>query len=127
MKRTHYEMVKEFHEAFGVTNQEKPGFPDERTRSLRIDLIDEEFNELIDAENDGDLVAVADALADLDYVINGMALQYGINLDDCFAEVHRSNMSKLGEDGKPIYREDGKVLKGPNYFKPNLLPFVKND
>ena len=84
MKRTHYEMVKEFHEAFGVTNQEKPGFPDERTRSLRIDLIDEEFNELIDAENDGDLVAVADALADLDYVINGMALQYGINLDDCF-------------------------------------------
>ena len=127
MKRTHYEMVKEFHEAFGVTNQEKPGFPDERTRSLWIDLIDEEFNELIDAENDGDLVAVADALADLDYVINGMALQYGINLDDCFAEVHRSNMSKLGEDGKPIYREDGKVLKGPNYFKPNLLPFVKND
>ena len=127
MKRTHYEMVKEFHEAFGVTNQEKPGFPDERTRSLRIDLIDEEFNELIDAENDGDLVAVADALADLDYVINGMALQYGINLDDCFAEVHRSNMSKLGEDGKPIYREDGKILKGPNYFKPNLEQFVKND
>ena len=97
------------------------------TRELRIDLIDEEFNELIDAENDGDLVAVADALADLCYVINGMALQYGINLDDCFAEVHSSNMSKLGVDGKPILRNDGKILKGPNYFKPNLEQFVKND
>lgn len=127
MKRTHYEMVKEFHEAFGVTNQEKPAFPDDDTRSLRIDLINEEFDELIDAENEEDLVEVADALADLCYVINGMALQYGIDLDKCFAEVHASNMSKLGADGKPIFREDGKVLKGPNYFKPNLSPFIKND
>ena len=126
VKKSPYEMVKEFHDAFGVTNGDRPEFPPISTRELRMDLIDEEYNELVDAENDGDLVAVADALADLQYVINGMALQYGIDLDACFAEVHASNMSKLGADGKPIYREDGKVLKGPNYFKPNLEQFVKN-
>ena len=123
--KTHFQQVREFHEAFGVTNQDKPGFPDFRTRALRIGLIEEEFDELIQADAEGDLIGVADALADLAYVVNGMALQYGIDLDACFAEVHASNMSKLGEDGKPIYREDGKVLKGPNYFKPNLAPFVK--
>jgi predicted HAD superfamily Cof-like phosphohydrolase len=124
MKKTHYEQVKEFHEAFGVTNRDNPGFPDLKTRLLRIALIEEELEELINAEAQGDLVEVADALCDLDYVINGMALQYGINLDVCFAEVHASNMSKLGADGKPILREDGKVLKGPGYFRPNLSPLL---
>ena|SRR5687768_628761 len=123
--KTNFEMVREFHEAFGVVNPDKPGFPDDEVRDLRLRLIDEEFIELWNAERSEDLVGVADALTDMAYVIYGMALQYGIDLDACFKEVHASNMSKLGADGKPIYREDMKILKGPNYFKPNLEQFVK--
>src|SRR5687768_11386360 len=123
--KTNFEMVREFHEAFGVANPDKPGFPGNDVRNLRLDLIDEEVGELYEAESEIDLVGVADALTDIAYVVYGMALQYGIDLDACFKEVHASNMSKLGADGKPIYREDGKVLKGPNYFKPNLEQFVQ--
>ncbi len=119
-KRTTYENVREFHTAFGVPELFAPGFPDSKRRALRLELITEELQELLDAEAANDIVEVADALSDLSYVIAGMALEYGIDLDACVAEVHRSNMSKLGADGKPIYREDGKVLKGPGSFKPNL-------
>lgn len=116
------EMVKEFHERFGHPVAAEPDqfLRDEALNVLRIALIKEELDELIDAVEMGEIVNVADALADLEYVIHGAALAWGIPLDACTAEVHRSNMSKLGEDGKPILREDGKVLKGPNYSPPDL-------
>jgi len=117
---TNYEMVKEFHKAFGHLIADSPAFPEANLRVLRKDLIDEERLELIESEEKNDLVGVADALTDLLYVIYGMGIIYGLNLDECFKEVHRSNMSKLGADGKPIYRSDGKVLKGENYSPPNL-------
>jgi predicted HAD superfamily Cof-like phosphohydrolase len=117
---TNYEMVKEFHQVFGHPIALIPAFPTEELRKLREDLISEERSELSDAEEKRDIVGVADALSDLLYVIYGMGLVYGIDLDKTFQEVHRSNMSKLGADGKPIYREDGKVLKGPNYTPPDL-------
>ena len=120
MKATTYQLVREFHDAFRVPGLQKAAFPDTSRRELRMALIKEELKELEEAEQAGDIVEVADALSDLSYVIAGMALEYGIDLDACIAEVHRSNMSKLGEDGSPIYREDGKVLKGPNFFKPDL-------
>jgi predicted HAD superfamily Cof-like phosphohydrolase len=113
-------MVKEFHRVFGHPIASIPEFPTEELRTLRLDLISEERNELLDAEVRKDIVAVADALSDLLYVVYGTGLVYGIDLDKTFNEVHRSNMSKLGADGKPIYREDGKVLKGPNYTPPDL-------
>ncbi len=99
---------------------EKSGFPDWETVALRLSLIQEEHDELVKAVNDEDLVEVADALTDLLYVVYGMGHAFGINLDLAFNNVHASNMSKMGEDGKPIYREDGKVLKGPNYFPPKI-------
>lgn len=117
---TNYEMVREFHQVFCHPIASIPAFPTEEFRKLRGDLIDEERSELSDAEEQMDIVGVADALSDLLYVIYGMGLVYGIDLDKTFQEVHRSNMSKLGADGKPIYREDGKVLKGPNYTPPDL-------
>lgn len=98
----------------------KSGFPNKEIVSLRISLIEEELRELCEAVNDKDIVEVADALADLLYVVYGAGHAFGINLDLAFTNVHVSNMSKLGEDGKPIYREDGKVLKGPNYFPPKI-------
>lgn len=113
-------MVKEFMETFGQEVKTKPEFPDAETVELRIELIAEELEELWDACNEKDIVGVADALTDILYVTYGAGHAFGINLDDCFAEVQRSNMSKLGEDGKPIYRDDGKVLKGPNYSEPDL-------
>ena len=105
---------------FGQEVKTEPDFPDEDTQKLRLELIAEELEEMWDAIENKNLVGVADALADILYVTYGAGHAFGIDLDKCFAEVQRSNMSKLGEDGKPIYREDGKVLKGPNYSEPDL-------
>ena len=117
---TNFDMVREFMMAFGQEVKTKPENPDNNTQALRYNLIKEELQELWDAQCQNDLVGVADALTDLLYVVYGAGHAYGIDLDKCFEEVQRSNMSKLGADGKPIYREDGKVLKGPNFFQPNL-------
>jgi predicted HAD superfamily Cof-like phosphohydrolase len=118
--RTNFEMVEEFMESFGQEVKTKSEFPDNETITLRYELIDEELKELREAIGNADMVEVADALTDLLYVVYGAGHAFGINLDKCFEEVHSSNMSKLGADGKPIYREDGKVLKGENFFQPNL-------
>ena len=121
---TNFEKVKEFMTTFGQEVKDKAEFPNEKIVELRKKLIDEEFNELKDAINENDLIEVADALTDILVVTYGAAVAFGIDLDKCFKEVHRSNMSKLSEDGKPIYNEFGKVMKGPNYFKPNLKQFL---
>ena len=121
---TNFELVGDFMEAFGQSVQVDPTWPDFNTRELRIELIQEELEELSDAVADRDMVQIADALTDLLYVVYGAGHSFGIDLDECFQEDHGSNMSKLGEDGKPIYREDGKVLKGPNYFPPELGDIV---
>ena len=113
-------MVGDFMETFGQDVKKDPDFTSEETQKLRLELIAEELEEMWEAIEDKDLVAVADALTDILYVTYGAGHAFGIDLDKCFAEVQRSNMSKLGEDGKPIYREDGKVLKGPNYSEPDL-------
>lgn len=114
-------MVREFHEKFGHKVSSSAAIPEEAgLRNLRLSLIQEERDELLVASEEGDIVGVADALSDLLYVIYGMGHVYGIDLDRCFAEVHRSNMSKLGEDGRPIIRGDGKILKGPSYSPPDL-------
>ena len=120
VRLSNFEKVREFMETFNQNVQTEPEFPDLDTEQLRIDLIEEELGELKDACRQEDLVAVADALTDLLYVVYGAGHAFGIDLDKCFEEVHRSNMSKLGEDGKPIFREDGKVLKGPGYSEPDL-------
>lgn len=113
--------LNEFHETYECHIGNSLGFPDDETRTLRKNLITEEYKEFIEAEENDDIVEVADALADLVYVIAGTAVSYGIPLEEVFNEVHSSNMSKLGEDGKPIFREsDRKVLKGPNYRPPNV-------
>ena len=119
---TNFEKVKEFMEAFGQEVFTKPEFPDEKTMELRYELINEELHEFGDAMFDanGSIVNVADALSDLLYVVYGAGHAFGVDLDKCFAEVHRSNMSKLGGDDKPIYREDGKILKGANFSEPDL-------
>lgn len=117
---TNFEMVREFHEKFGCPISVSPELPSRETRELRLSLIKEEVEELHEGETKDDIVAVADALTDILYVVYGMGHVYGIDLDGCFREVHRSNMSKLGSDGCPVYREDGKVLKGPFYSKPDL-------
>ena len=117
---TNFELVGDFMEAFGQDVQLEPTWPDFSTRELRLELIAEELDELSDAVADRDMVQIADALTDLLYVVYGAGHTFGIDLDECFQEVHSSNMSKLGEDGRPIHREDGKVMKGPNYFEPDL-------
>ena len=117
---TNFEKVKEFMNTFGQEVKNKSEFPNEKIVELRKKLIDEEFNEFKDAIKDADIIEVADALTDILVVTYGAGAAFGINLDKCFAEVQRSNMSKLGKDGKPIYNEHGKVMKGPNYSKPNL-------
>jgi len=117
---TNFELVGDFMEAFGQEVNCEPTLRDQDTQDLRIDLIQEELDELALGIDNNDIVEVADALTDLLYVVYGAGHAFGIDLDECFTEVHESNMSKLGEDGRPIYREDGKVLKGPNYFVPNL-------
>ena len=117
---TNFEMVAEFMDAFDQEVHTSARMADEDTQKLRLELILEEFKELVDATQKSDIIEVADALTDLLYVIYGAGHAFGLDLDTCFKEVHASNMSKLGDDGKPIHREDGKVLKGPNYFQPNL-------
>ena len=121
---TNFTDVKIFMETFGQMVRTKPQFPDEKTMKLRYDLIKEELTELEHAMKTKNLKEIADALTDILYVTYGAGFAYGIDLDKCFKEVQRANMSKLGEDGKPIFNEKGKVMKGPNYFKPNLTKFV---
>ena len=122
---SNFEDVKIFMETFGQMVKTKPQFPDQKTSQLRLDLIKEELNELEDAMNKKDLKEIADALTDILYVTYGAGYAYGINLDKCFKEVQRANMSKLGKDGKPIFNDKGKVMKGPNYVEPNLKKFVE--
>ena len=121
---TNFEKVKLFMDTYGQEVKDKAEFSDAKTNKLRIDLIKEELEELTQAMNDKNLLEVADALTDILYVTYGAGHAFGIDLDKCFDEVQSSNMSKLGEDGKPIYNESGKVMKGPNYFKPDLLKFI---
>ncbi len=122
---SNFENVRTFMETFGQMVRTKPQFPDEDTMQLRYDLIKEELNELEQAMKTKNLKEIADALTDILYVTYGAGYAYGINLDKCFKEVQRANMSKLGNDGKPIYNEKGKVMKGPNYSEPNLKQFVE--
>ena len=121
---SNFDSVKKFMKTFGQEVKEKAEFPNEKITSLRYDLIKEELDELKEALDKKDIKEVADALTDILYVTYGAGHAFGIDLDKCFEEVQNSNMSKLGEDGKPIYNEKGKVLKGPKYFKPNLKKFV---
>tara|TARA_B100002019_G_C21251715_1_gene591505 strand:+ start:649 stop:1020 length:372 start_codon:yes stop_codon:yes gene_type:complete len=121
---TNFEKVKIFMQTFGQEIKENAEFPSERITKLRTDLIEEELSELQIAIKNKNIKEVADALTDILYVTYGAGHSFGINLDDCFNEVQKSNMSKLGSDGKPIYNESGKVMKGPNYFKPDLSKFV---
>ena len=121
---TNFKSVKKFMETFGQEVKGKAEFPNKKITFLRYDLIREELEELKDAIEKKDIKEVADALTDILYVTYGAGHAFGINLDKCFEEVQNSNMSKLGEDGKPIYNEKGKVMKGPNYFKPDLTKFI---
>ena len=121
---SNFESVKKFMKTFGQEIKEKASFPDDRITSLRYELIKEELDELKEAIDSKDIKEVADALTDILYVTYGAGHAFGINLDKCFEEVQNSNMSKLDLNGKPIYNEKGKVMKGPNYFKPNLSKFV---
>ena len=121
---TNFERVRKFMKTFGQEIKEKAQFPNEKVTSLRHDLIKEELDELKEAMDNNDIKEVADALTDILYVTYGAGHAFGINLDKCFEEVQNSNMSKLGSDGKPIYNDKGKFMKGPNYFKPDLNKFV---
>ena len=122
---SNFQSVKKFMQTFGQEVKDKAEFPNEKIVKLRFELIKEELEELKQAINDKDIKEVADALTDILYVTYGAGTAFGIDLDKCFDEVHQSNMSKLGSDGKPIYNEIGKVMKGPNYFKPDLNKFIK--
>ena len=121
---TNFKQVKNFMETFGQEVKNKPAFSSDKINKLRYDLIKEELEELKEAMENKDLLEVADALTDILYVAYGAGHAFGIDLDKCFEEVQSSNMSKLGEDGKPIYNESGKVMKGPKYFKPDLTKFI---
>ena len=122
---TNFEKVGKFMKTFGQEVKNKPGLSSEKINNLRISLINEELEEFKEAIKNNDLKEAIDALTDILYVTYGAGHAFGVNLDECFDEVQRSNMSKLGEDGKPIYNEAGKVMKGPNYFKPDLSKFIK--
>ena len=122
---TNFEKVGLFMKTFGQEVKVKAGFSSEKINKLRIDLIEEELEELKEAINKKDFKETIDALTDILYVTYGAGHAFGVNLDKCFEEVQNSNMSKLGEDGKPIFNERGKVMKGPNYFKPDLKQFLK--
>ena len=122
---TNFEKVGIFMKTFGQDVKQSSSFSTDKINKLRVSLIKEELDELIEAMNKKDLVEVADALTDILYVTYGAGHAFGINLDDCFEEVQRSNMSKLDKDGRPIYNDKGKVMKGLNYFKPNLNKFIK--
>jgi predicted HAD superfamily Cof-like phosphohydrolase len=121
---TNFNKVGIFMKTFGQEVKNKPSFSTEKINKLRLDLIKEELDELKEAMDNKDLLEVADALTDILYVTYGAGHAFGINLDKCFEEVQNSNMSKLDENGKPIYNDAGKVMKGPSYFKPNLLKFI---
>ena len=121
---TNFEKVGYFMKTFGLEIKTKPGLSTEKINKLRVSLINEELEEFKKAIKNNDLKEVADALTDILYVTYGAGHAFGINLDKCFNEVQQSNMSKLGDDGKPIYNDKGKVMKGPNYFKPDLTKFV---
>ena len=122
---SNFDDVKTFMQTFGQEIKIKAKFPEEKIVKLRYNLIKEELNELQNAIKTKDLKEIADALTDILYVTYGAGHAYGIDLDKCFKEVQKSNMSKLGEDGKPIYNEKGKVMKGPKYFEPNLKQFIE--
>tara|TARA_Y100000996_G_scaffold376431_1_gene327808 strand:+ start:580 stop:948 length:369 start_codon:yes stop_codon:yes gene_type:complete len=121
---SNFNKVKDFMSIYGQEIKNNAEFPDEKIIELRLKLIQEELNEFKEAIKNRDIIEVADALTDILYVTYGAGHSFGINLDKCFDEVQRSNMSKLGEDGKPIYNEFGKVMKGPNYSKPDLKQFL---
>jgi len=123
---TNFEKVKIFMKTFGQEVKSKSSLSSDKINSLRLSLIQEELDELNKAIKDKDIVEVADALTDILYVTYGAGHAFGIDLDQCFNEVQNSNMSKLGDDGKPIYNENGKVMKGPNYFKPDLSKYIKS-
>ena len=122
---TNFEKVGLFMKTFGQEVKTNASLSSDKINKLRIDLIEEELEELKEAINKNDLKETIDALTDILYVTYGAGHAFGVNLDKCFEEVQNSNMSKLGDDGKPIYNESGKVMKGPNYFKPDLLKFIK--
>jgi predicted HAD superfamily Cof-like phosphohydrolase len=122
-----FQKVKKFMQTFAQEVKNETEFPSEKIIQLRYELIKEELEELNQAIKDRDMKEVADALTDILYVTYGAGHAFGVDLDKCFDEVQNSNMSKLGSDGKPIYNENGKVMKGPNYFKPDLNKFLKND
>ncbi len=124
---TNFNKVKTFMSTYGQEIKEKAQFPDDKIVQLRIDLIEEELNELKEAIKNNNIVEVADALTDILYVTYGAGHSFGLDLDKCFDEVQNSNMSKLDKNGKPIYNESGKVMKGPNYFAPNLKKFIDLD
>ena len=121
---TNFEKVGLFMTTFGQEVKKRPSLSSDKINNLRINLIQEELNEFMEAISNKDLKEAADALTDILYVTYGAGHAFGINLDNCFDEVQRSNMSKLGNDGKPIYNEHGKVMKGPNYFKPDLSKYL---
>ena len=121
---TNFEKVGDFMEAFGQEVLYIPTTPDFNLSALRLDLIEEEVQELRDGLAKKSMLEIADALTDILYVVYGAGHAFGIDLDDCFHEVHSSNMTKLGADGRPLYREDGKVMKGPNYREPDLTKFI---
>ena len=122
---SNFEDVKNFMITFGQEVKDKPKFPNDKIKQLRYDLIKEELDELEKAMKTNNLKEIADALTDILYVTYGAGHAYGIDLDKCFTEVQRSNMSKLGKDGKPIYNEKGKVTKGPDFFEPDLKKFIE--
>ena len=122
---TNFEKVEQFMNAFGQAVRKSPTTGDPDLQRLRIDLIREELDEFVDAISEDNVIEMADALTDILYVVYGAGHAFGIDLDACFDEVHNSNMSKLGSMGKPIYRADGKVMKGENYFPPDLTKIVK--
>ena len=122
---TNFQKVKNFMMAFGQEVKSEPSFSNKKINELRYNLIKEELDELKIAMDNKDLLEVADALTDILYVTYGAGVAFGLDLDACFNEVHNSNMSKMDTNGKPIYNENGKVMKGPNYFKPNLSKFLK--
>ena len=121
---SNFNKVKTFMNTYGQEVKDKASFPENKIVQLRIDLIEEELNELKEAVKNNDIVEVADALTDILYVTYGAGHSFGVDLDKCFDEVQRSNMSKLGDDGKPIYNESGKVMKGPDYFAPDLKKII---
>ena len=122
---SNFDKVGTFMKTFGQEVKTKPSFSSDKINKLRIDLIKEELDELQEAMKNNDLLEVADALTDILYVTYGAGHAFGIDLDKCFDEVQNSNMSKLGKNGEPIYNDSGKVMKGPNYFKPDLSKFIR--